>query len=1798
VRADSALDFGPPYIITGNFLRPYGIALDEAHGRLMVADTGHHRFKWTNISDLTRSYSFREFGYIADRNDAAALTDPQAIAVDGAGNVYVVNTLKGNVKCYSWSGSGYALSTTFVINNPRIVDGVAIQMPRDIAVGQDGKVYLLDSGNKRILVADGPEDTSWSVLTSDPSWANPYGLAVDATGALYVADTDNHRIVKIAGSTITTFGRWGTGRAEFRYPRDVAVDRRGRIFVADTFNHRIQVLTSEGRDLFSLGSAPAMGTIEKVVVDSSDRMFVVDSDNNHVVAFLGADTARAFDPFVRDYVGDSGDEPSSSLFVLSSPDLLVRYHPDIDLVAAAMTGLESYAFQQPRSDETNYVYIAVHNRRTQVATDTFAELYWYDPGTPGRFPDDWRESGFYSSYSDATHNTPGNSLAVPPIPGNGVVVIGPIVWRPPTPDSAMARDGVFRLGVRIANPYDYPPSEDSLTILRASNNVSERRVLVLRGPSPAGNQDTLVVLVNYRDIMRTIDPTAIEARINELANWIHEASWGEATVVTGPIRGPITLSHDRSYYAAPSNHLLVEMTQEVLNRLAPGDLTASDSSGGVREIGRVVLVTNDVEDVRDWATTGSWPYMVGGRMRYLSVSIQGADNPLPLFSHGMSHQLNMLDLYPFEGVTFPRPYIEGWDNMARPFNGASPLVWSKELSNWVTTHGSNIVYIPRPAPGAIWNNGGNPIGLYYQETASRGQNVALAFGLTNGVTSMSDETAFYFVEARRNSGPGAGSDSVLPQTGVLMYYVNTRIPQGQGPVILRDHVPDPTGNLNDAAIPIDGSETVTGAGITVRVQPGTGGADYNLAVQYNPPLTDYDVYLHAGDAPWASPDIWVDSELNDFDEDRGRPPQDRGEQGIAGHPNRLYARVFNTGPADAHDVEVVFMISEPYHTVGGEASFSEYRSVFIDTLPAGHDQPVYVSWTPRTGVDPHTCVRVELRRLFNDNQAANNAAQRNLQIDQSTHHSPYTPVEFHFQVRNEEPSARPIYFRTEGVPADWTWSITPDKVFLSPGASASGTLRLQPPPGAADCTSHKMYVTSWVPRGDTLIRLGGVTVQVDLRQPTDLNLKLSLDNCRSEDLKSRRDDNQRDSTGARLPAKLADVNQVQSLLSENQQDDRKCFRLSAAGCTNPSQPNQDIVLRYQEPDGRLIYHTVRTDSGGCFGDFNVVVEGGEWGVTAEFEGTECKGTARAENTIKVPLPEVDRPDNNLPDLERQLYVSAFSKDIAGKIGFSAPGDSGLNLELIATGHIAGAKDGLHESVVEIFDLQDLLVGPDNKAGMHRGRFRWKEDGMAAVGWVVGLTNLGTHRDPACLSCPEMETIPGHRELSLDGTIVEGEMAGARLHVVIALDTARGDARSIFVPQLKGTLKGIVERDYLLSEVAKQQRIQRALAESKQLWTKPFGDGFSYLKRIAKEGRGLLVLYQKETDQNTANRPGVHKTWSSFNVELKGNFRLEGPQPSLGDGVLNIDSFVQVLDQTGQGEHAGTFEFKSTDGVWIKGQMMGITQLAARGDSTAKSIKDYSPKRHLEGRLIGITQNGPDKDSRVETRYLIELDESKNRRQNFVMVMDGWKIGGPSEATLEKTQGSTGPAVLSTSDQVKETAQFKELLEPNLKLSDEYYRPLSELPQEVVKSLQGMEGGKLTSEGERQLRIADREFLTLDVDKTGGLDIKEFELIFHPAVSGNDNKAVGHSIEKDIARQYLDLLDKDKNGIVAKLEAGEAWKILAPLDNNKDDSLSESELEGAYHLSAKREFERADSNHDKRISFLEFVLWWRTLPRVV
>jgi sugar lactone lactonase YvrE len=175
-----------------------------------------------------------------------------------------------------------------------------LQSPRGIALAPDGSIYVADAGNNRIehFAADGTFINAWGStgVTSDTQVApngtfnEPWGVAVDKDGYVYVADTWNYRIQKFTpdGQFVASWGSFGQGdQPDALYgPRDIAFDSQGRLFVADTGNKRIVVFDPDGTYVTQFGSAGIdPGQFDEnvgIAIDANDKIYVADTWNQRV----------------------------------------------------------------------------------------------------------------------------------------------------------------------------------------------------------------------------------------------------------------------------------------------------------------------------------------------------------------------------------------------------------------------------------------------------------------------------------------------------------------------------------------------------------------------------------------------------------------------------------------------------------------------------------------------------------------------------------------------------------------------------------------------------------------------------------------------------------------------------------------------------------------------------------------------------------------------------------------------------------------------------------------------------------------------------------------------------------------------------------------------------------------------------------------------------------------------------------------------------------------------------------------------------------------------------------------------------------------------------------------------------------------------------------------------------------------------------------------------------------------------------------------------------------------------------
>lgn len=238
----------------GLFEFPYGIDVDKTTGNIFVADMTNRRIQIFNSKGKFLDW-FPKGKYGGTADDIY----PTDIAVE-AGKVYICNpyqvaifdTQGKFVKDFGMPGS----------------DTGKFDRPNGIDVGKDGTIYVSDSNNLRVQAFTPEGKFKWVYGKKTGFNQNdgrmlglPRNLAVGQDGNIYVADAF-HFSIKVfdpEGKKIAAMGKRGLGDGYFNFPNGIEVTDKGRLYVVDKENNRVQALNLTGFEINEESEAPANG---------------------------------------------------------------------------------------------------------------------------------------------------------------------------------------------------------------------------------------------------------------------------------------------------------------------------------------------------------------------------------------------------------------------------------------------------------------------------------------------------------------------------------------------------------------------------------------------------------------------------------------------------------------------------------------------------------------------------------------------------------------------------------------------------------------------------------------------------------------------------------------------------------------------------------------------------------------------------------------------------------------------------------------------------------------------------------------------------------------------------------------------------------------------------------------------------------------------------------------------------------------------------------------------------------------------------------------------------------------------------------------------------------------------------------------------------------------------------------------------------------------------------------------------------------------------------------------------------
>ncbi len=285
----------------GTFIRSWGSAgsgsgkLSSAYrltvgpeGNIWVAEWGNNRVQaFTPAGEYL--YGFGSYG-----TGEGQFNHARGVAFSGTSTVYVLDS-------GTWDSSTNNRVEKWDLHTPMVNSSTfgshgsgngQLSEASDLATDASGNVWVADTENSRLEEFNSKGEfvrTVGALGSGNGQFEGPYGVAVDSKGNVWASDTDNNRIEEFnsKGEFIQKFGSQGSGNAQFNVPEGLAVDSKGNLFIADRGNKRIEELNEKGEYVTSIGTfgEGQLKSPTDVVLDSAGNLFVSDYENSRIVEF-------------------------------------------------------------------------------------------------------------------------------------------------------------------------------------------------------------------------------------------------------------------------------------------------------------------------------------------------------------------------------------------------------------------------------------------------------------------------------------------------------------------------------------------------------------------------------------------------------------------------------------------------------------------------------------------------------------------------------------------------------------------------------------------------------------------------------------------------------------------------------------------------------------------------------------------------------------------------------------------------------------------------------------------------------------------------------------------------------------------------------------------------------------------------------------------------------------------------------------------------------------------------------------------------------------------------------------------------------------------------------------------------------------------------------------------------------------------------------------------------------------------------------------------------------------------------
>lgn len=286
--------------LAAQFNQPDGICADSK-GNLYVADWANYMIRKITPEGVVSTFAGSTYGFSDGNGSEAKFREPRGICIDNKDNIYVADREDDKIRKITPDGT---VSTY-----------VQITRPIGICTDNKGNLYVSDTNVSRInkIASDG----TISIFAGDMQglangvgssamFYNPFGMCMDSSGNIYVADTNNNNIRKITpDAVVTIFAGSPTGdsgstnglgtNAKFNYPYGIVIDSNGILYVTDSGSSKIRKITPDGTvsnyagstfgfvgNSDGIGSDAQFHTPAGLCILNSGEMYVADSGNHRI----------------------------------------------------------------------------------------------------------------------------------------------------------------------------------------------------------------------------------------------------------------------------------------------------------------------------------------------------------------------------------------------------------------------------------------------------------------------------------------------------------------------------------------------------------------------------------------------------------------------------------------------------------------------------------------------------------------------------------------------------------------------------------------------------------------------------------------------------------------------------------------------------------------------------------------------------------------------------------------------------------------------------------------------------------------------------------------------------------------------------------------------------------------------------------------------------------------------------------------------------------------------------------------------------------------------------------------------------------------------------------------------------------------------------------------------------------------------------------------------------------------------------------------------------------------------------